>query len=314
MERTLRAEELEDSVHSGTIPCDSPPAACNLSATLESGQTFCWRREAGTGKMFDSHSSPRYYTVLPVSKAPTGAAEVIRVWESGSDIQWQASFEAAATVKDLLGLDVDLEMVRRETPDDDIIREAFRTHHGLRVPNDPVFPSLVAFICSAQMSVERIHRMQIALSESFGTTVTFDDREYQAFPTPAQLAAASEEELRGLKLGYRAPYVKRTAQLIADGEVNPQAAAELPLEEARDHLKQFIGVGNKVADCVLLMGLGRHESFPVDTWVEQGLEDYYPELLHDSYEGTSQAAREYFGEYAGYAQAYIFHYLRTRDE
>jgi N-glycosylase/DNA lyase len=165
------------------------------------------------------------------------------------------------------------------------------------------------------MRVARIHEMQRRLAREYGETVSVDGRQYHAFPTPDQLAAATESALRELKLGYRAPYVQRTAEMVADGEADPARAADLDYEAARDYLTQFVGVGDKVADCVLLFSLGYLEAVPLDTWIRKTIEEYYPDCDRGNYVETSRAIRERLGgEYAGYAQTYVFHYLRNRDE
>jgi N-glycosylase/DNA lyase len=162
------------------------------------------------------------------------------------------------------------------------------------------------------MRVSRIHSMVTALAEAYGDPVEFDDETYRAFPTPERLAAATEAELRDLGLGYRAPYVVRTAEMVADGEAHPAEARDLPYEEARDYVSQFVGVGDKVADCVLLFSLDFLEAVPLDTWIRTSIEDYFPDCDRGNYADTSRAIREQFGnDYAGYVQTYVFHYLRS---
>jgi N-glycosylase/DNA lyase len=154
--------------------------------------------------------------------------------------------------------------------------------------------------------------MQVSLMEAFGEAVTFDGRTYHAYPTPSALAAASEADLRDLSLGYRAPYVKRSAEMVADGEAHPEDAREMDYLDAREYLTQFVGVGQKVADCVLLFSLGFLEAVPLDTWIRKTIAEYYPDCEQGNYDDTSAAIRERLGgEYAGYAQTYVFHHLRN---
>jgi N-glycosylase/DNA lyase len=153
--------------------------------------------------------------------------------------------------------------------------------------------------------------MQQELARAFGSTVEFDGRTSRAFPTPEQLAAATEAELRALGLGYRAPYVRDTAKLVADEEAHPEEAVGLAYEDARDSLTRFVGVGDKVADCVLLFALDYLEAVPLDTWIRTTIEEYFPDCDRGNYADTSGAIRETFGgEYAGYTQTYVFHSLR----
>jgi N-glycosylase/DNA lyase len=163
------------------------------------------------------------------------------------------------------------------------------------------------------MRVSWIYAMQRRLAETYGDTMAFDGRRYHAFPTPEQLAARTEAELRELKLGYRAPYVQRTAEMVANDEASVEAAREMDYESAREHLTQFVGVGQKVADCVSLFSLGHLEAVPLDTWIRTAIADYFPDCDRDGYEETSRAIRARLGrQYAGYAQTYLFYYLRTR--
>jgi N-glycosylase/DNA lyase len=211
-----------------------------------------------------------------------------------------------------LALDHDLDAILDATPDDPLLSRAYDAYRGLRLVRDPPFPCLISFICSAQMRVARIHGMQRALAREYGDRLTVDGRTYHAFPTPAQLAARSAAELRELKLGYRAPYVQRTAAMVADGEAHPRDAQGRAYEAARSSLTRFVGVGDKVADCVLLFSLGFLEAVPLDTWIQSAIADHYPDCDRGSYADTSRAIRERFGgEYAGYAQTYVFHYLRS---
>lgn len=304
-------------METGEIPVESLNGGIDLHSTLASGQSFLWQREAGG--LFDAPNDADWYsTTIPRSEADRERPEVVRVRHRSGAVEWEASFDAHEAVKSRLRLEDDvpeiLQSILEET-EDALLQTAFDTHSGLRIVNDPAFPCLISFICSAQMRVARIHQMQQALSKQFGTSVEFDGREYHAFPTPTQLTEASEDELRDLKLGYRAPYVKRTAHQVVDEDVHPDDFRGVAYEDARDGIQVFTGVGDKVADCVLLYSLDYLEAVPLDTWIQTAIEEHYPECARSSYSETSRALRAAFGgDTAGYAQTYVFHHLRTLDE
>ncbi|MXV62425.1 8-oxoguanine DNA glycosylase [Natronorubrum sp. JWXQ-INN-674] len=293
-------------METGTIPLADLSGGLDLYRTLESGQSYLWRRS--DGEMYTDTPAPDawYHTVVD--------REIVRVRTQNGRLEWESSTDAEPIVRRLLRLNDDLETIVAAAPDDPLLAEAYEAHRGMRLVDDPPFGCLISFICSAQMRVGRIHTMVSTLAREYGDPIAFDGETYHAFPTPEQLATATEAELRELGLGYRAPYVVRTAEMVASGEADPAEARNLEYEAARESLTRFVGVGDKVADCVLLFSLGFDEAVPLDTWLKSAIEDYYPDCDRGSYAATSRALRERLGgKYAGYAQTYIFHHLRTAE-
>lgn len=302
-------------MHDGQLSGAEFHGGFDLQATLESGQTYLWER--ADGEMFTDGGATGgthwYHTVLPSTETHTAHTEWLSCRWDGSTLEWRATTEHAPEhLRRLLRLDDDLRAIGRMAPSDGVVERAFERFAGMRLVRDPSFGSLVSFICSAQMRVERIHAMVSRLATTYGDSITVDGESHHAFPRPAQLAEASEAELRELSIGYRAPYVKATAEMVADGTAHPDEARTMGYESARSHLCQFMGVGNKVADCVLLFALGFLQAVPLDTWIQTAIADHYPACERDDYEETSAAIRAQFGgEYAGYVQTYVFNHLRT---
>jgi len=133
-----------------------------------------------------------------------------------------------------------------------------------------------------------------------------------SFPTPERLAAATEVELRACKMGFRAPHLLAAARQIAEGRFDLEKTRHLPLAEARAELTKFRGVGGKIADCVLLFAYGFDSAFPVDVWVERALRRLYFHRRRVTAKRLRRFAVTHFGPYAGYAQQYLFHYMRTK--
>ena len=305
----------------GAIPVEEFPGGLDLQATVESGQSYCWGR--ADGRMYEvedpTGGTAWYHTVVrgapPWGPDSRGSPpEVVCVRQTDGLLEWESTTDAVPILRTLLRLDDDLLAIRETTPNDPLLERAWDAYPGMRLVEDPPFRTLISFICSAQMRVERIHRMQVALAEAFGDPVEFDGHTYHAFPRPEQLAVATEEELRNLRLGYRAPYVQATAEMVASGETDPAETADLSYEETREWLTRFVGVGDKVADCVCLFSLGFLQAVPLDTWIRHAIAEHYPDCDRGSYAETSRAIRDRLGgEYAGYAQTYAFHYLRTHE-
>ncbi|WP_247001822.1 DNA-3-methyladenine glycosylase family protein [Halosolutus gelatinilyticus] len=303
-------------MQTGAIAIDDLAGGLDLYRTLESGQSYLWRRS--DGEMYGGDPAPEawYHTVVDGRFVGDGSSsgEVIRVRQRDGVLEWRSTTDAEPILRRLLRLDDDLESIAAAAPEDPLVREAYEAHCGMRLVADPPFGTLISFICSAQMRVRRIHRMVSTLAREYGDAIEFDGEAVYAFPTPEQLAAATESELRELGLGYRAPYVVRTAEMVANGEAHPAEARDLEYEAARDYLTRFVGVGDKVADCILLFSLGFDEAVPLDTWIRSAIEEHYPDCDRGSYAATSRAIRQRFGgECAGYAQTYVFHHLRTGE-
>lgn len=304
-------------METGAIPIGDIDGGFDCYLTLESGQSYLWDRSDGRMYSGSRNGEAWYHIVLDEFSQPYAESfdisepTVVRVRQRDGYLEWESSIDATACIEGLLRLDDDLDHIADSAPDDPLISAAFDTHRGMRLVGDPSFGSLISFICSSQMRVERIHRMAQTLSRTHGRTIEFDGERYHTFPRPERLADSSESRLRSLKLGYRAPYVIETARMVTNGQAHPEMARDLPYEEARSYLTRFVGVGEKVADCVLLFSLGYLEAVPLDTWIRKTIAQYYPDCDCGGYTETSRAIRDRLGgKYAGYTQTYIFHYLR----
>ncbi len=132
------------------------------------------------------------------------------------------------------------------------------------------------------------------------------------FPSAARLAACSEAELRTCKMGFRAPYILAAAQAVASGQLDLAELHRLPTEHARAALVGLHGVGRKIADCVLLFAYGKQDAFPVDVWVRRALTELYFPRRRPSEIRLAHFANTHFGPNAGYAQQYLFHYVRVK--
>src|SRR5207248_11086857 len=126
-----------------------------------------------------------------------------------------------------------------------------------------------------------------------------------------RIATAGESELRACKMGFRAPNLLATAQMIAGGEVDLSRLSALTTDDARRALMRLPGVGRKIADCVLLFAYGFQDAFPVDVWVMKALRRLYFPRRQVSLKRLHEFAATRFGPYAGYAQQYLFHYARV---
>ena len=148
------------------------------------------------------------------------------------------------------------------------------------------------------------------ISRKYGKYIgVFNDTEYYAFPTAEELAAADEAGLMECKTGFRAKYIMDAVKKVIDGEIVFDCDA-MDTDSLRNMLMTIKGVGPKVADCAMMFSFGRCETFPTDVWVKRIMSELYFGGREASIKEIHSKADECFGEYAGFAQQYLFNYAR----
>lgn len=260
--------------------------ALDLRLTLiDSAQCFRWiEREGRFGCALEGHP--------------------VWLWREADGIHVEGDV-GRAWLRNYLDLDRNYGAIAREYDHIPVARRAMELYPGLRVMNQPAWEALISFILSANNNVGRIRKLVAAISERYGD----DCGGLHAFPTPDALACAREDDLRALKVGYRAQFLIGTARRVRDGFPLEELRA-MPYEEAHALLTTLPGVGDKVADCVLLFGCGHTAAFPVDVWVERVLVDWFG-LSRKSRAAMAREARQRLGAHAGLMQQFLFHAART---
>ena len=213
-------------------------------------------------------------------------------------------------------LDTDYQSIRKKIDSgDSYLARAAEFGKGIRILRQDLWEMVITFIISQQNHIKRIRRIIGLLCEKYGErrrcpeSSQGDRRFYDTFPGPERLAAAGLEELRECNLGYRARYVKETAEQILKGDVILEEIAGLEYPAAKQELLRCCGVGSNVADCICLFGLHMLQAFPVDTHIRQILALHYPEgFPFDRYQGYEGVFQQYlfyfdlFGEKGGAAR------------
>ena len=262
----------------------------NLRATLECGQVFHWRER-----------SDRSWEGLVGSEYA-----VVRETDGHLDVQ-RGRRERVARY---FALDHDLAAIYAGFPQDETMQAALDYGRGLRIIRQPAWECLATFITSSMKQVVHIRQMSLALRSRFGAPVAGTD--LRSYPEPGALAAASEEELRACRLGYRAKHLRATAESVASGRANLAAWAAFDDEALREALCGLPGVGRKVANCVMLFGYERLAAFPVDTWIGRILQrNYWRGRARATPLALERRLAGRFGPHAGYAQQYLFHHARA---
>ncbi len=263
--------------------------AIDLEASLYSGQAFRWERtDFGYIGSVEENAAAVY-------KLGDGYR---LIWEGqASEEYWLHYFD----------LERDYGAIAKRYEHDSQIKSAFALCNGLRVLNQPVWETLIAFIISANNNDKRIRLIMRRLCESLGEIKQVDGHNVHLFPSIQALADAGSEKLRQLGCGYRAEYIAETSARIAAG-YDLERLKSMGYETALKELITFKGVGEKVADCILLFSCGYTCAFPVDVWVERVMQSLYG--MEGNRRQIKAKSAGLFGGDAGIVQQMLFHSAR----
>ncbi len=192
--------------------------------------------------------------------------------------------------------------------DEEIIR-AIEYGKGIRILRQELWEMIITFIISQNNNIPRISKLVEALCENYGNKTEYEGKIYYTFPTPQELSVATEEQLLSLKFGYRAGYITGFTEMVNSGTFSIEKLSTLPTADARKMLLSVKGIGGKVADCILLFGMGRYEVCPHDTWIKKALSEKYNIENINERKGYELVTNKW-GEYAGIAQQYLFYAQR----
>jgi N-glycosylase/DNA lyase len=278
----------------------------DLDVTLCCGQVFRWDKRGDW-----------WYGVV--------GDRVLKISQTNTELEFANADEKF--VEHYFGLDDDLQEIRDGIGRDENIKTALLEFWGLRIIRQDPWECLTSYICATYKSIAAIKQMLLKLSKRFGRKMTLDGYDFYTFPTPEKLANTTESGLAACGLGYRAKYVLETSKKIYENDFDLEGLRKMPYQQAKKELFSLSGVGLKVADCVLLFSLEKLDAFPVDVWIKRALLKHYAEhfpnafvkklsnqesLSNSAYERLNEFGRNYFGEHAGYAQEYLYHYGRMQ--
>lgn len=182
------------------------------------------------------------------------------------------------------------------------MKKIIKYGEGIRILKQDIFETIISFIISANNNIKRIQKILFALREKFGTNMGL----YNAFPTIDQLENVSIETFQSLGLGYRSKYVFNAVKQLKN--VNLEQLKSLTTQELNSFLLSIMGIGQKVADCIMLFAFSKQDVFPVDTWIEKVYCCYFEKQTNRKI--IREALLKEFGDYSGYAQQYLFYSQR----
>ena len=282
----------------------------NIKQILECGQCFRWERISDTNYIIVA-----YRRVIEVIQEGSTVTILNTNMNDFNEI-WKNYFD----------LDVNYEEVKEELSKDELLKKSVEFGYGIRILNQDPFEMLISFIISARNSIPSIMKTIKKISERWGDRIEYKDNIYYAFPMPEQLKEVSLEEIKETGASFRSKYIVDTISKVnaaLDAKNNGELTEELekfdleyikslPVDECHKALQNFMGVGAKVADCIMLFSMSKHSAFPVDVWIKRAMIHFY--LAPDvSLNKIRVFGREKFGELAGLAQQYLFYYARENN-
>jgi len=261
----------------------------NLENTINSGQVFLWKKQ----KEF-------WYGI--------NGQDVLKINNSGN----VTSF--GSKKYDFFRNSDDIEKIIKSISKDKTTKIAVKKYLGLRLLRQDPFQCFISFIVSSNSNIQKIKSSLEKISVKFGTKIRFDDQDFNIFPEPKKIANASIQEIQNCGVGYRAKFIIDAAKMVESRQIDFDYLRKSNYHNAKEMILTVPGVGNKVADCILLFSLDKIEAFPLDTWMIRILQKYYLEkfeietksITEKQYSILHEKIVKHFGSYAGYAQQFLF--------
>ena len=266
----------------------------NLKYTLECGQCFRWK----------AINENEYVGVIQ--------DRVIRIKQDENKLSVWSSKKGnlKQVITQYFDLEKDYELIEKQIAKiDDSIAKSLEYSSGIRILNQPLFETIISYIISANNNIKRISRSVNSISKRFGKEVEFEGEKYYLFPTLEEMKNVTMDELLSDGTGFRARYIKHDIEYFLDNPSFLEKIKTLDTNEATKVLSSLMGIGPKVADCILLFSLGKSEVFPTDVWVKRIMEKLYFKE-NASLKQIKEYANNYFGKHAGIVQQHLFHNVR----
>ena len=270
----------------------------NLEYSINSGQVFLWEKLDNT-----------WYGI--------NGSDVVSVTDSSNQIR---TFSKNPT--DLFRKGDDSRKIIQSISRDEVVKSAVKRFSGLRLMRQDPFQCYISFIASSNSNIQKIRFVLQNICRKFGPKIRFEEKEFFLFPEPEILAKAKKNDLLKCGLGYRSKAVKEAASEVISGGIDFDYLKKTNYHLAKESLVKIFGIGNKIADCILLFSLDKLEAFPLDRWMIRVLQKYYSDkfpmknktITEKTYENLHNEIVEHFGPYAGYSQQFLFKMERDLNE
>ena len=284
----------------------------DVEGSIDSGQVFLWSRAGERAELSTSTEStpalgPWWYGV--------NGREILKIDEHSGKVLSYRDKRWAADTNDFFRTDDDAGAICRSISVDRTVKKAAKRYPGLRILRQDPYQCMISFLISTNSNIQRIRTNLADITTEFGDPVRVDGEKFFLFPRPDKLADASEQEVRKCGVGYRAEYVIEASKMLLSREIDLESKENDAYHDVMSKMLAIPGVGNKVADCIMLFSLDRPDAFPLDRWMIRVLQRYYGSrldigqittLTDKQYRKLHDKIVKYFGPYAGYAQQLLF--------
>ena len=269
----------------------------DVDNSINSGQVFLWEKQGSDWYGIDGQD------VLKINK--NGVIKSIRNLKT-----------------DFFRKNDNMQEIIKSISKDKTVKKAVKEYEGLRLFRQDPFQCLISFIISSNSNIQKIKSSLEKITKKFGKKVKIQNKEFFLFPEPEKIAKATIDEIKSCGVGYRAPFIKEAAKMVILKKIDFEYLKKCDYHEAKKNICLVPGIGNKVADCIMLFSLNKLESFPLDTWMIKILEKYYSKefkietktITQKQYELLHEKIVNYFGPYCGYAQQYLFKMEREKND
>ena len=261
----------------------------DIDNSINSGQVFLWEKHGSDWYGIDGQD------VLKINK--NGVIKSIRNLKT-----------------DFFRKNDSIEEIIKSISKDKTVKKAVKEYEGLRLFRQDPFQCLISFIISSNSNIQKIKNSLEKITKKFGKKVKIQNKEFFLFPEPEKMAKATIDEIKSCGVGYRAPFIKEAAKMVILKKIDFEYLKKCDYHEAKKNICLVPGIGNKVADCIMLFSLNKLQAFPLDTWMIKILEKYYSKefkietktITQKQYELLHEKIVKHFGPYCGYAQQFLF--------
>jgi N-glycosylase/DNA lyase len=290
--------------------------------TINSGQVFLWQRY---GNLWYGVHGDHIFKISIFDKKSenydkSSTIDNIDFYSSPSFDGWE---------KFVFRLDDNMNQIFEHLSKDVLMSKLIRKYFGLRLMRQDPFQCMISFACSSNTNIPMIRNMLNNLSRKFGKKLMLDEKIFYTFPKVERLYEASINEICSCHVGYRAKAIKSIVDGIIEESFDLDDLKFSSYVKAKEQLMKIYGIGNKIADCILLFSLEKLDAFPIDVWISRALSSHYYNLIENklpyinnlekklstnNYLLVSNVIRNYFGKYSGYAQQYLYYYVRNNEK